>query len=1129
MDDTTGIAFVVAAAYQQKPQSIHVATSNLYNAQKVYDLLSSLLGEQHCLFYPVDELLRANTIANNKEMLAQRLFVMSQLLTKKPFVMITHTAGIMQYLPNPEYVASLKLTLKLGETHHLAHLKKLLIAAGYQRVNKVDASLQFAIRGDILDIASVNQPHPVRVEFFGDEIESIRYFDIATQTSFETIHQVEILPASDILFTPDERAGLETKILTQLSQDLPLIGESKFSQLETITMSDLQAIQQHQTNRHHYRYLGFIQQTHYSILDYQPNAITLIANEEQVTSTGKLLLEEGWSYFQELAVEGRQLSHLQMYRPLDRVLSSVHTLYNHEFVTTEGVHLKIRPIALGSGLSSQLASKIKQAQSLYPKILFAVSTKLQLEHLQTQLQELNEPFQVIEGLQIPNQGIAITLFNLDEGFEFPEQQFACITSKELFGYRQKISKYFSRYKEATILSSHEDLTIGDYVVHEYSGIGQYIGIKTIEIDGLHKDYLHIQYAGTDVLYVPLSQFKLVRKFSGKEGAVPKLHRLQSKEWENTKKRIKERVDDLAERLVNLYKNRAVTAGFGFPKDDEIQTQFEKQFPYDLTPDQERSLKEIKVDMEKPFPMDRLLCGDVGFGKTEVAFRAAFKAMNAHKQVAILCPTTLLARQHYERAIDRFATFGIAIAIFSRLIPEAKQKEYLRDVKAGKIQLIIGTHRLLSKEIIFKDLGLLIVDEEQRFGVEQKEKIKELKANVDVLTLSATPIPRTLQISLLGIRQLSQINTSPLNRVPIQTYVMRHDSLIIKELIERELAREGQVYYLHNRVDDIYMVATQLQQKIKGSRVGIVHGQMDKDEIEDIMVDFYNGAINVLVCTSIIENGIDVANANLIIVEQAANFGLSQLYQIKGRVGRGNRIAYAYLLYEEADRLNEQAAKRLKAIQEFTELGSGYKIAQRDLMIRGAGDILGPEQAGFIDTVGLDMYLQLLNEAIEEKKTGIPTPAMTPPPALMIDAYIPETYAKPEDKVELYQSIESAKSFADLQMIEAYIRDLYGRLPEEVQNLLKKRHFDLLTQHPAVGSWQETKAYVDVMCSEAFTGLNRSGTVLFQHIQEHMHALKVNYANRILRIRLNKTGDWFTILMSLIRAIVDTYNGLVKKD
>jgi transcription-repair coupling factor (superfamily II helicase) len=1129
VDDTLGIALVVASAYQQQPQSVNIITTNLYNAQQVYDMLSSLVGETHCLFYPVDELLRANTIANNKEMLAQRLYVMSRLLNKEPIILITHAAGALRYLPNPQYFDSLKLHIKVGATIPLVHIKKLLIASGYQRVNKVDASLQFAIRGDILDISSVNLPHPVRIEFFGDEIESIRYFDLATQTSFESIHQIDILPASDILWSPEERQQLSASIFKQMQQDQTNLTPEAIQELQQQTTLDLEAIQAHQISSHHYRYLGFGQKDHFSILHYAPEAVNLIANDVQLDSTAKLLMEEGLTYFHELSSQGKQISHLQMYQPLQHVLGSVsHIVRNQEFMTNDGVHFSVRPLSVASTGPQRLRTFLTQVTATYSRILFALSTPQQLDNVEETLKDMQVTFKRVDGLVIPDQGIGLTLMNFEEGFELPDLQFACVTSKDVFGYHQKTSRYFSRYKEATILTSHEDLTPGDYVVHEYSGIGQYIGIKTIEIDQLHKDYLHIQYAGTDVLYVPLSQFKLVRKFSGKDGATPRLHRLQSKEWEQTKKRIKERVDDLAERLLELYRTRAVTPGFAFPPDDDVQIQFEKQFPYRLTPDQQRSVVEIKQDMEKPFPMDRLLCGDVGFGKTEVAFRAAFKAINAHKQVAILCPTTLLARQHYERAIDRFATFGIQIAIFSRLIPEAKQKEYLNLVKDGKIQLIIGTHRLLSKDIQYQDLGLLIVDEEQRFGVDQKERIKEIKTNVDVLTLSATPIPRTLQISLLGIRQLSQINTSPLNRVPIQTYVMRRDPLVIKELIERELGRQGQVYYLHNRVENIHLVAQKLQQTIKGSRVGIVHGQMDKDDIEDVMIDYYNGSINVLVCTSIIENGIDVSNANLIIIEQAAFFGLAQLYQIKGRVGRGNRIAYAYLLFDDAERLNEQAAKRLKAIQEFTELGSGYKIAQRDLMIRGAGDILGPEQAGFIDTVGLDMYLQLLNEAIEEKKTGIPTPKVTVPPSLMVDAYIPETYAKHQDKVELYQAIENAKDFPALQTIESYIRDLYGRLPEQVQNLLKKRHFDLLTTHPAVGSWQETKAYIDVYGSEALTQLNRSGTILFNKIQQHLHGIKVHYANRTLRMRLTKTGDWFAILMDLIRAIVSTYDELVQK-
>jgi len=1130
LDDTLGIALSIAAFFNHKNESINIVTSNLYNAQKIYDLLVSLIGEKNCLFYPMDELLRANTIANNKEMLAQRLYVMGELIQKKPMVLITHAAAAMRYVPSPQLFQSLAIRMKVGEVLDIEQLKMKLTSSGYRRVNKIDQSLQFAIRGDIIDISPVNLSHPVRIEVFGNEIESMRYFDIATQGSFSSIKDVMILPGSDILFSREEFSNVQNKVLKQLNQDVAIIGKILFDQLETRTMGDMERIISYDLNNHSYRYYGFLQEKHYSILDYQGHAVTIVANEEQVQASEKLLLEEGFDYFSELFEEGHQISHLQNYQELSRVLGNIpYVIKNNEYFVDGAHHYPIRPISITSTGQPNVSNLVESILKTYPSVLFSLATQSQLDLITDVLKQLDIKFKIVDGLQIPQTGVYLTLFNLDEGFELPEIPFACITSKELFGFRQKTSKYFARYKEATIIQSHEDLTVGDYVVHEYSGIGQYLGVKTIEVDGLHKDYLHIKYAGTDVLYVPLSQFKLVRKFSSKEGMVPRLNKLNSKEWENTKKRIKDKVDDLAERLVNLYKNRALAEGFAFQKDDEIQEQFEKNFPYQLTPDQQRSVNEIKHDMEQPFPMDRLLCGDVGFGKTEVAFRAAFKAINNHKQVAILCPTTLLARQHYERALERFSSFGINIAIFSRLIPEQKQKEYKKDIQLGKIQLVIGTHKLLSKEIKYKDLGLLIVDEEQRFGVEQKERIKELKANVDVLTLSATPIPRTLQISLLGIRQLSQINTSPLNRVPIQTYVMRQDNQVVKELIERELSRDGQVFYLHNRVEDIYQVAERLRQTIKGSRVFVVHGQMEKNEIEDVMVAFYSGEGNLLVATSIIENGIDIPNANLIIVEDASHFGLSQLYQIKGRVGRGNRIAYAYLLYEDGKKLNEQASKRLKAIQEFTELGSGYRIAQRDLMIRGAGDILGPEQAGFIDSVGLEMYLQLLNEAIEEKKTGIITPKPTLKQSLMLDAYIPETYAINEDKVSLYQLIEEAKDISRLKEIEQMMIDLYGRTPEQVDTLLKKRHFDLMTETPAISDWKETAGYIDIFCSDGFTALPKAGTKLFEEVQPIIAYLHVHYADRKLRVRLQKKGPWFTHLMSLVESIVHVYEVLSKSE
>ena len=515
--------------------------------------------------------------------------------------------------------------------------------------------------------------------------------------------------------------------------------------------------------------------------------------------------------------------------------------------------------------------------------------------------------------------------------------------------------------------------------------------------------------------------------------------------------------------MQLYIERSQIKGFAFQKDDEFQKAFEDNFEYELTPDQLQALVDIKEDMEKPYPMDRLLCGDVGFGKTEVAFRAAFKAILSGKQVAILCPTTLLCRQHYELALERFAGFDINIAVFSRLIPDKRQQQYIKEIAQGKAHLIIGTHRLLSKDISFKDLGLLIIDEEQRFGVEQKEKIKELKRNIDVLALSATPIPRTLQISLLGVRSMSIINTAPKDRMPIQTYVTPFDMEVVKELIQRELGRNGQVFFLHNNISTLYIRANRLEKLLPGVTIGVAHGQMSRDDIEDVMIRFYRGEIQVLVCTSIVENGIDVPNANMIIVENSENYGLSQLYQIKGRVGRSDRIAYAYLMYNGNKVLNEKAEKRLKALQDFTELGSGYKIAQRDLMIRGAGDILGPEQAGFIDSIGLDMYIKLLNEAVKEKMTGVEEKeTIEPNPSLSLDAYIPNKYADDSEKIGLYQEILMAPSKEDLAALKIKVRDIYGILPQEVETLFAKRSIDLLMRESMVEDLSEINKKVEIM-------------------------------------------------------------------
>ncbi len=1130
IDDTLGVALLTASAYIKKAQPYALVTTNIYNAQRVYDLLASFLGEEACLFYPADELLRAESIAASKEMMAQRLYVMDQLLTGAPKILITHAAALMRYLPDPQYFLSQTLPFKVGNTYDLEKLKITLIRSGYSRVNKIDQSLQFALRGAIVDIASVNLPHPIRLEFFGDELESIRYFEIATQTSFEDVAEVTILPASDILFKEEEIDNLIRKVKFQLEADRTIIGYEAFEHLRTKVDGDLAKLQNYEYHQSLYKYLGYAQTRYFSILDYTKKAIVLLANYEQLQAANTMLTEEAFNYFNELFEHGQLLSHLAMYRELDKVIGEHHpVLSNQPFSGLEKSHSLPVYAIVGAALTINQAVPLIQSYLMRTeKLVLALATPQQLETLTTLLKEAQIEYESLQGMALPQGRLGVTQLHLEEGFELPELRITVLTSHELFGYRSRLSKFLNRYKEATILKSYDELQPGDYIVHETSGIGQFVAIKTIEIDGIHRDYLQILYAGSDVLYVPLSQFNLVRKYSGKDGATPRLNKLNSSEWERTKKKIKERVNDLAERLLVLYKERASAKGFAFGKDDELQREFESRFPFELTSDQLKSLNEIKHDMENPMPMDRLLCGDVGFGKTEVAFRAAFKAISNGKQVAFLCPTTLLARQHYEVAMERFASYGVNIAILSRLITEAQQRDYISGIKEGRIHLVIGTHRLLSNEVKFLDLGLLIIDEEQRFGVEQKEQIKELKANVDVLTLTATPIPRTLQISLLGIRQLSQLNTPPIHRMPIQTYVMAYNQAIIKELIERELGRQGQVFYLHNNVATINGVANKLQTLIKTAQIGIVHGQMLRDDIEDVMVRFYGGELNLLVCTSIIENGIDIANANLIIVEDAQNFGLSQLYQIKGRVGRGNRIAFAYLLYREHKVINETATKRLKAIQDFTELGSGYKIAQRDLMIRGAGDILGPEQAGFIDSVGIDMYLQLLNEAIIEKQTGQPVPTVEQPITLAIDAYIPQSYADSPDKIELYQDIDSAKTIADVSSIREYIRDLYGRLPSEVDLLLRKRTLDIFLKHPAFDNIKETSQFVDIKLSRAFVFLNKAGTLLFERSQLIMPLIRINYQNRELKIRLFKKGEWFSNLELILKTVMNVFDELTNQ-
>lgn len=1131
VEETLGAGLLFASLYTKEPADYALVASNQYAAQRLYEFLLNFLSESQVVFFPSDELLRAESLASSRELLSQRLYAMGQLLTPGPKILVTHPSAVLRYLPSKEDFAKATLNIKVGDTHDLKQLKAQLVDMGYEAVNKVEHSLQFASRGDILDIYSVSYLNPIRIEFFGDDVESIRTFDISNQSSKETINECVILPASDIFLNDDQLSDFMLRAKKRIDEDKKELTPELAKALESNTGGDFEDFANHNYKPNLYKYFGYALNQANSIISYFNPEIVYITNKDQFDESSAMLNDEAHTYLGELFYQGMVMSHLEEYMSPDAALGpKSHIVTSSPFSTTpKDVFFAVHRISLTGRNIASIVPTIQSYMSTNDKVILALPEPHQKKTIINFLNDAGIPFDEIDNFEFPSAKVGICEASLSEGFEIPALRTAFLSSNELFGQRVANSRFTSRFKDATILRTYEDLKPGDYVVHEYNGIGQFIDIKTIEVDGVHRDFLHIAYAGNEFLYVPLEQFRLVRKYAGREGAAPKLSHLSSGEWSKKKEKIKARVNDLADRLIALYGERAKTDGFAFPPDDDLQRQFEDEFPFPLTADQQRAVDEIKADMEKPAIMDRLVCGDVGFGKTEVAFRAIFKAIDAGKQVAMLAPTTLLARQHFEVAQQRFASFGIKMALFSRLIPESEQKKNMDLLPAGKLDFVVGTHRLLSKDFKFKDLGLLVVDEEQRFGVEQKERIKEMKKNVDVLTLSATPIPRTLQMSLVGIRPLSEINTAPSARMPIQTYVTPFKNEVVDELIGRELARSGQVFYLHNKVASIYATASKLAARIPSAKVGVVHGQMEKEQIEEVMERFYNAEINVLICTSIVENGIDVPNANMIIVEDADTFGLSQLYQIKGRVGRGNRIAYAYLMYKQHKNMNEDAKKRLQAIQEFTELGSGYKIAQRDLMIRGAGDILGPEQAGFIDSVGLDLYLKLLNEAVESRQGVTLPPPPTPRKMLNIDAYIPKDYASESDKISLYQELEDITNEKALLSYQRKVRDIYGRMPEEVEKLIAKKRVDILSDYEEFASMDEFDDRIDVYLSPSFSRIDGIGNELFNGVVPYLKWLKVSFVEKKLRLSVYKSSeDWLSILEKIMKAVHKTYAAHAEK-
>ena len=939
--------------------------------------------------YPLVQHTVFTTTTKSLELAAKQMEALTALRGSRQAVVVATAEEAAQFVTAPQKIDDAVLSFKVGEDYERETILSGLVSGGYERSDLVDRRGLFSVRGDIIDIYPLNEKEPIRLEFFGDTLENIRYFNEQTQKSSIKTDSVRILPFALAYDKEDEKTTL---------------------------------------------------------LDYGNNGIIIWDEGNRIKEELKKSFSESIERKNEAAkwrsLAGEKRTAVQLV--LSLLAQSV-----SELKTDETVSITSKTVAGFRKEFTLLKDELGHWRERDYRIIFVISGEKRAASLNGWLKQ-NEFYALSLTENGKDTGIFISSGEIRNGFEFPYAKTVVIAEKDIYGTQKKILRRHTENGQE--INAFTDLHAGDYVVHDTHGIGKYVGIKTIETDGVHKDYLEIHYSGHDVLYVPTDQIQFLQRYIGNEGEAPRLSRMGGADWKKARAKAQKSIDNLAEKLVALYAKREITDGYAFPPDTPFQQEFEEAFPYEETQDQLKAVAAIKESMEKPVPMDCLVCGDVGFGKTEVAVRAAFKAVMGGKQVAVLVPTTVLAQQHYQTFSERFRSFGVVCDVLNRFRSIKERKEILQKVEAGQIDVLIGTHSILNKNVKFKDAGLLIVDEEQRFGVAQKEKWKTWATGIDVLTLSATPIPRTLHMSLVHLRQMCLIETPPTERLPVQTYVTEYDGAIVRDAIMREKRRGGQVFFVYNRVATMERMKVELETLVPEVTIGMAHGQMTGSVLEANMFDFYEGEYDVLLCSSLVENGLDIANANTIIVYDADRFGLSQLYQMRGRVGRSHRTAYAYFLYRRNKILNEVAEKRLQAVKEFTELGSGFKIAMRDLEIRGAGNLLGREQHGNIAGVGFVMYVQMLEEAVNRLRNEGYTKTVDVRTTLevRVDAFIDDTYIEHGgQKIEMYQRLALVRTEEALEELKNELTDRFGKPTRAVQNLLKATHLRIRAQKDLV--------------------------------------------------------------------------------
>lgn len=1136
--------------FKNSNKSIFILLPSLYECQNLYNIITEYIDKEKISLFINDEVLRTNTLTQSKEFDIECVNTLYKLLTSKQTkekqIIISNITGYLTLLANKETFQERILTIKKGMQITRNTIEKMLQTSSYSKVRDVFATSEYSTRGMIIDIFSPNYDTPFRIELFDDEVEDIRFFDTKTEMSYKSVDEVTIIPCTFRLLNQKQKNGGLTLLKEKTSSknmNNSFIKDDFFLLLEE-NCQDLYL------NANLSRYFPYFLEKQSNIIDYinTDDFDLYLYDKEKIIDQIYYFYKEEYEIFnnenevKSLDKDGIFISNEESLILLDKL-----NIINSEIDTSCNI---VPPTIVSRGIDETIG--MINSYKIQNINCFIFLSEYQKENIRNyfninkfkyieinNLNELNNVLKEYETNKDSNKENIVALVScpLSNSFLDLTRKNVILTSFDIYGRGIKKSSFLSRFKQSKVIKKYDDLEFGDYVVHEKYGIGQYLGVQVID----KLEYLKIQYANNQKLYIPLNQFRYIRKYASRDGYVPTLDTMDGSSWQRRKAKIRNKVSFMADQLLSLYAQRVSTPGFSFQVDEELEKEFQTKFPFKLTSSQLNACEEIKKDMEKPYPMDRIIIGDVGFGKTELAFQAAYRAIVNNKQVCFLCPTTILSKQHYEVALNRFAGTGVVIKLVNRYISNKEMKQIIIGLKQHKIDMVIGTHKLLSNNLVFSSLGLLIVDEEQRFGVTHKEKIKAISTNVDCLTLSATPIPRTLQMSLVNLKNISTLSDPPENRIPIRTYVCQKDNNLIKEAIQRELGRKGQVYYLFNDVSRMFEVCERLRKMFPSATIEMAHGQMDGDKLDSIMTSFYNDEIDILVCTTIIESGLDVQNANTIIVEKCNNFGLSQLYQIKGRVGRFDKMAYCYLLYDNYNTITEDARKRLVAMKSFVELGSGYKIASTDLKIRGAGDILGKIQSGHIDSIGYESFNKLVKEVIEKQREqrGDISSYSTDKTSLYstlynekgnnyllsfsLDAKFPDDYCTMEDRISLYRELSNIDTLEELTTFTVKLKDVYGSYSNEVNNLLNKRKIEIILNMGFVESFQETLVGYKIVINEKITFLKEGYKELLNNLSVLVDYLRMMPSSRTLTLYLNRTNEYLENLLFITTQILEIYN------